>query len=132
VAPKGASGSGNAFYSLAFSANCSGRSRLPAFKRLRTQNTNQNAKGYNMTDSQELDRIDQLRQFRDELRLKMHLAKAEARDEWEKAETKWEKLRGELPKLDESADDLIDSLSEGTKRLAQDIRQAYRKIRDAD
>ena len=84
-----------------------------------------------MSDSQELDRVDQLRQLRDELRLKMHLAKAEAKDEWDKAEVKWGKLRSELPKIDESADDLIDSLSEGTKRLAQEIRQAYRRIRDA-
>lgn len=85
-----------------------------------------------MSESQELDRVDQLRQLRDELKLKMHLAKAEAKDEWEKAEAKWEKLRAEFPKIDESADDLIDSLSEGTKRLANEIRQAYRRIRDTE
>jgi len=36
--------------------------------------------------------IDALRQLRDELKLQIHLAKAEARDRWDKLETKWTEI----------------------------------------
>lgn len=85
-----------------------------------------------MSESQELDRVGQLKKMRDEMRLQAHLAKAEAKDEWVKAEAKWDQLKDELPRIDESADDIIDKLSDGAKKLAQDIRSAYKRIRDAE
>ncbi len=85
-----------------------------------------------MPESKELDRVGQLKQMRDELRLQAHLAKAEAKDEWVKAEAKWDQLKQELPRVDDTADEIIDKLSEGAKKLAQDIRSAYKRIRDAE
>ena len=87
---------------------------------------------FNMSESKELDRVGQLKQMRDELRLQAHLAKAEAKDEWVKAEAKWDQLKQELPRVDETADEIIDKLSDGAKKLAQDIRSAYKRIRDAE
>lgn len=85
-----------------------------------------------MTEGHQLDRVSQLKQLRDELRLKLHLAKAEARDEWEKAEAKWNQLRQELPRLDDAKDDAIDALTGSARRLASEIRQAYTRITKAD
>ena len=85
-----------------------------------------------MSESKDLDRVGQLKQMRDELRLKAHLAKAEAKDEWVKAETKWDQLKQELPRIDDAADEIIDKLSVGAKKLAQDIRSAYNRIREAE
>ena len=85
-----------------------------------------------MSEGQQLDKISQLKQLRDELRLKAHLAKAEVRDEWEKAEAKWDQLRQELPRLDDAKDDMIDALTGSAKRLASEIRQAYARIRSTD
>ena len=65
-----------------------------------------------MTDSNDLDRVGQLKQMRDEIRLQAHLAKAEAKDEWVKAEAKWDQLKQELPRIDEATDDIIDKMSE--------------------
>ena len=42
-----------------------------------------------MTDDRLDDLIDNLKTQRDELRVQMHLAKAEIRDEWEEIEKKW-------------------------------------------
>ena len=42
-----------------------------------------------------------LRQARDELRVQMHLAKADARDEWEKLEPKWDEFQEKLDKLED-------------------------------
>jgi len=85
-----------------------------------------------MTEGQQLDKIGQLKQLRDELRLKAHLAKAEVKDEWEKAEAKWHQLRQELPRLDDAKDDAIDTLTGSAKRLASEIRQVYMRIRSAE
>lgn len=84
-----------------------------------------------MAEEKELDRVDQLKQMRDELRLQMHLAKAEAQEEWEKAEAKWEQLRQEIPKIDEATDEVIGAVSDGARRLIDEIRQAYGRIRGA-
>ena len=75
--------------------------------------------------------ISRLRTERDELRVRMHLAKAEARDEWDKAEAKWEQLRQEVPRIDDATDDVLDTITDGTRRLLDEIRQAYGRIRDA-
>ena len=37
--------------------------------------------------------VQKVRQQRDELKVKIHLAKAEAEDEWATAEKKWEELK---------------------------------------
>jgi hypothetical protein len=85
-----------------------------------------------MSEGQQLDRISQLKQLRDELRLKAHLAKADIKDEWERAEAKWHQLRQELPRIDDAKDDAIEALSGSAKRLATEIRQAYTRIRGAE
>jgi len=39
---------------------------------------------------------DDLKRQRDELQVKLHLAKADARDEWAKLETRWEEVKGKM------------------------------------
>ena len=61
---------------------------------------------------------------RDELKLQMHLMKADMKDEWDELEHKWHKVE---PRLEESADDI----GAATRKLAHEIADAYRRIKDA-
>lgn len=64
---------------------------------------------------------------RDELRVKLHLLKADARDEWEELEDKWKYLE---PKLKQLGEDAIETGSAAATQMAEEIRQGYRRVRD--
>ncbi len=72
-----------------------------------------------------------LRTERDELRLKMHLARAEVRDEWEKVESKWAHLEYKAPAVASAAGAATRDVASAAKLLGEEIRHAYQRIRDA-
>lgn len=79
---------------------------------------------------EEIDKaIRQLEQQRDELRLKMHLGKAEAREEWDKLERQWEHVRARLPKLREALGETKDDVGAALKLTAEEIRRGYDRLR---
>lgn len=66
-----------------------------------------------MTDDRLEELIQKIKTERDELRVQMHLAKAELRDEWEELEKKW-------PHADVHFKDVLDQ----TRETAEDVRKA--------
>lgn len=78
--------------------------------------------------------ITSLEQDRDELRLKVHLASKDARDEFEALEARLDALRARM--IESSAEargtaaDVGDVVSETARKLADDVRDGYRKIRE--
>lgn len=74
-------------------------------------------------------RLQQLEQQRDELRLKMHLGKAEARDEWQKLEQKWEQVRAKLPQLGEVVGETSSEVAAALKLAAEEIGRGYERLR---
>ena len=72
-----------------------------------------------------------LRQTRDELRVQMHLAKADARDEWDKLEGKWEEFQRTMDKVEDAAEDAADDVGDAMSSLGEEIKEGYKKIRDA-
>ena len=75
--------------------------------------------------------IAQLRQERDELRVRAHLLKAEMRDEWDEVERKWEHLEPKLERLAASARESAGDIGAATGQLGEEITNAYRRIRKA-
>jgi vacuolar-type H+-ATPase subunit D/Vma8 len=67
-----------------------------------------------------------LKQKRDELRLKIHLASREAQDEWEELEDKMQEFssRAELSKTSEGLGDALG-------KLGQELKLGYKRIRKA-
>lgn len=65
----------------------------------------------------------------DELRLKLHLATADARDEWVKIERKWEELKGKRDVLCEAAEDVSEDIVRAAKQLAAEVEKGYERIR---
>ena len=84
-----------------------------------------------MTDFDDV--IEDLKQKRDELRLQMHLASKEIKDEWNELEEKMEDFSGNAKqfsndaKLKETGAGIGDALGE----LGGELKRGYERIRDA-
>jgi hypothetical protein len=75
------------------------------------------------------ERVAGLRQERDELRVRMHLAKAEIRDEWEALERKWSHLEGRMRVAGDETREASREVGSAFSVLADEIGSAYRRIR---
>ena len=62
--------------------------------------------------------VESLERARDELRLKMHLAAADARDEFDKLESKWGDIEQELNRLGDRARGPLEDLSGAAHQLS--------------
>ncbi len=76
------------------------------------------------------DLIQRLRTERDQLRVRMHLARAELKDEWQDTEKKWERLEQRLSEAGAEAKAASHDVGAAAGNLADEIAHAYRRIRD--
>lgn len=79
--------------------------------------------------------VTDLEQERDELRLKMHLAKADAKDELERLDAqldaKMAELKAKAASYDKDGDgSVVDDLGDAAKSLASDLQEGFRKFRE--
>lgn len=73
--------------------------------------------------------VQQLEQQRDELRVKMSLAKLDAREEWNKIEKKWEELRAKSQPVREELGTTAGNVSTALRMAADEIRDGYARLR---
>jgi predicted nucleic acid-binding Zn-ribbon protein len=73
--------------------------------------------------------LEKLEQERDELKVRMHLGKAEAREEWEKMEERIGELRGRLDKAGDEAVDVMEDVGAAAKLLGEEIREGFARLR---
>lgn len=66
---------------------------------------------------------------RDELRLKLNLAKLEARDEWDDLEKKMDSLKGRMKVLKEEAKDAGDDVGAAFDVLADEIKEGFSRLK---
>ncbi|MBI4754989.1 MAG: hypothetical protein HY778_06105 [Betaproteobacteria bacterium] len=82
-------------------------------------------------EKSQIDKLfDDLRQQRDELKLKIHLAQADARDEWEALETKWEQMKPRIEAAGEEAAKASRNVLSGLEIIGEEIRAGYHRIRE--
>ena len=77
----------------------------------------------------------ELEQERDELRVKLHLAKADAKDELTKMDAQFDakiaELKQKMASLDKDGDgSVVDDLGDVAKGLADELRSGFSKIRE--
>jgi hypothetical protein len=72
------------------------------------------------------DLVESLKTVRDELKVQVHLARKEVRDEWEELEEKLEDM-AEKAQLEETGEGVKDAV----KQLGQELKLGYARIRDA-
>jgi hypothetical protein len=85
--------------------------------------------GYTRDDLKKM--VDDLTRQRDEINLKLHLAKAEVRDEWDKLEPKWEEVKGKMSTVREVAGQTAESVTAAAGLIADEIKQGYDRIKKA-
>lgn len=85
--------------------------------------------GHTIDDLKKL--MDDLAQQREELNVKLHLAKAEVRDEWDKLETKWEEVKGKMNTVGEEAGKTAESVTTAAGLLADEIKKGYERIKNS-
>ena len=75
--------------------------------------------------------LDELRRVRDELRVRIHLGKAEAKDLWEATEEKLQQLESKLRFVAGQADEPLRDVGDAARLLLEEIRDGYHRIRAA-
>ena len=72
--------------------------------------------------------VEKLKVERDELRVKLHLAKMEASDEWQELEHKWSKLEVKAKDLAGKAADSTSDIRAAALLLGQEIKAGFKRI----
>lgn len=70
-----------------------------------------------------------LKRMRDEAKLKLHLARAEARDAFEGIEKQWQHLEGKLEQIRREARSDLGEIVEAAKLLTEQIREGYHNLK---
>ncbi len=73
--------------------------------------------------------LQKLKTERDELRVQLHLLTAEARDEWEEVEKRWVHVESRMKRVGDAAADAGEDVAAAGKQLAEEIGDAYQRIR---
>lgn len=74
------------------------------------------------------DMLSELKQERDELKVKIHLAKLETSEEWQKLEGKLVKLESRVKQLGGVTAEASKDMGRAVKTLAEEIRDGFKKI----
>lgn len=74
--------------------------------------------------------LDTLAQLRDELRVRIHLARLEARAEWERLEPKWWELEGKIDALETVSKEAAKDLKSAAELLIGELKKGYERIRE--
>jgi len=70
-----------------------------------------------------------LLQQRDELRVKLHLAQADARDEWEGLEKKWEEVQAKFAQAQKVAGESSEDIEAAARLLGDELLKGYDRLR---
>jgi len=72
--------------------------------------------------------FNELKQERDELHVKFHLAKLETSEEWQKLEGKLQKFESKLKEIGGATADASHEMGAAAKLLGEEIRDGFKKI----
>lgn len=72
--------------------------------------------------------IEKLRRQRDELKVKIHLAKADAVDEWAVVEKKYAQLKTKSESMAVTGGEVAKEIGETIKEISEDIMNGYERI----
>jgi len=73
--------------------------------------------------------VRKLEQQRDELRVKMHLAKADVRDQFEKLERQWEEVRPRVVQAGSVASGTAKDVGSALKLALEELGRGYDRLR---
>lgn len=71
----------------------------------------------------------EIEQLRDEVKLKAHLGKAEAKDELEKLEEKWDSFLANCKPLTDEIEQTAENTFTALGKAAEELKEGYERIR---
>lgn len=75
--------------------------------------------------------LDTLREQRDELHVRIHLANMEVRDEWADLERKWEEFSAKCNHVQKEVEPVVGDIHSAVSLLGSELAEGYRKIKKA-
>ena len=73
--------------------------------------------------------LEQFKQQRDELQVQLHLAKAEAKDEWARLESQWDDIKPKLEAAREEVGKTADSVGDALSLAIDELKKGYERLR---
>ncbi len=73
--------------------------------------------------------VEHLKQQRDELQLKLHLAKADAKDEWARLENQWEEIKPKLDAAREEVGKTAESVGAALGLAIDELKKGYERLK---
>jgi predicted nucleic acid-binding Zn-ribbon protein len=73
--------------------------------------------------------LDHLAEVRDELRVQLALAKAEAKEEWNRLEGSWDKIQDDIKKIGEQTKEPVQQIGHAANELVQELKRGYERLR---
>jgi SMC interacting uncharacterized protein involved in chromosome segregation len=70
-----------------------------------------------------------LRVTRDELRVRMHLGKLDAQDQWEQIEKQWQHVESKLKLAGETGREIAEDIGEAASLAVEELKEGYAKLR---
>jgi hypothetical protein len=74
--------------------------------------------------------LDLLTQARDELKVQMHLAKAEAKTEWAKLENTWQRVQEQIQQTRSGTEQPVKDLGSAVRNLMDELKRGYARVRE--
>lgn len=82
-----------------------------------------------MVNKEEIYRLaEELKTKRDELKVKMHLATMDTKDEFEEAEKKWSKVKSKASEITDGTIDATEDILSKTKIISEELKETYHRI----
>ncbi len=83
-----------------------------------------------MTLRERLEReLEDLRAMRDELRVRLHLGKLDAQEQWEQIEKQWQHVESKLKRAGEAGREVAEDIGEATSLVIEEMKEGYAKLR---
>ena len=73
--------------------------------------------------------LSSLKKMRDELKVQIHLGKAEAKDEWEKLEEKWQELKEQGKTVAEAVDESAKDVASALELVGGELKAGYKRLK---
>lgn len=75
--------------------------------------------------------MDELMRARDELKVRVHLGKADARDLYEALESKWHEVESRVQSIRDASAQSIHEITSATQLLLDEIRDGYQRVKSS-
>jgi hypothetical protein len=73
--------------------------------------------------------VEELRRMRDELRVRLHLGKADAKDLWDRLERRFADLETHARRAAQRTEAPMHELGDAARHLIEELRNGYRELR---